>query len=136
MSTCIFGNKATITFSGGAVVLGKVQSIDGWARSVAVADATPLDQADGTYRLKKFSKLMDHEAFAVQMYWDPSVMKTPDIGTVDTITITYPGGEGVLSGAGTVVRALTGQLSVDEISICTYELHFQGGGGGTDPVFT
>lgn len=137
-TTATFGNKTTCTFAtpnntwSGAT---DVQSVGQFARSVAVADVTPLDQADGKFRTKLFSQRIEHEPINVSYFFNQAT-SVPVLGQTCDVTLTFPDGDN-WTGTGAIIRVEDGGMSDDEVSVGNVEFQFQGEGtAGTAPVFT
>lgn len=129
-----FPNGSTITFSTG--YSAKIQQVGGvLPRSVAVADATPIDQAASSYKLMKASQRMGHDPISVQFFVKPSI-GLPALGLDDQITITFPDGETIV-GNGFIVSDSLGDMVSDELMVGTRDFQFKGGTvAGDFPAFT
>ena len=124
MSDYNFPNGSTITFSTG--YSAKIQQVGSVVpRSVAVADATPIDQPASSYKLNKASQRMQHDAISIQFFVKPS-LGLPALGLDDEITITFPTGESLV-GNGFLVSDSLGDMVSDELMVGTRDFQFKGG---------
>ena len=89
MPECTYGNGSSFTHSEGwSAGIAVVREIAGLTTSRVVSDVTPLSAVAGTYRKKKVSKLIDHEAVEITVYFDSEKgLPTTDAGQA---TVTYP----------------------------------------------
>jgi len=127
---CEFGEATTVSFSSGlSGVADQLTQIGGLNRSVAVADVTPLSQARGTYKKKKFGRRYDHEAIEFEYYFDKTFSESilPALGNEITITITFNNESETLSGTGAIVRSSTPTVVGDEVMMCSIAFQFTGG---------
>lgn len=129
----ILGNTVSISFDNGFVAAGQIEQAEGLARSVAVLDATPLNLANGKHKQKIFSKRVEHDAFALTYFFDPSqTAALPTLGAEVEITVLYPGGTAELTGKGSIVASNSGDLVGDELVMATCAFQFNGGADAVD----
>lgn len=88
------GNGATITF-GTTGFTGEIISIGGNEASLEALDTSHLGTTGNM--TKAPADLVDQGDFSIEFFFDPDTQ--PTIGTVETITVTFPVPSGGLTGA-------------------------------------
>lgn len=130
------GLGATIAFTGGVTIMGRIRSIGGLHAAVEPLDDTALSSS-GFYEAVP-DDLATPDPITIEGYWDASINLFSALGTVCTITIT-----GSLQTGQTNPCTLVGTGFVSEVTVAehtpgtrlmaTLQVKFD---GKTGPTFT
>lgn len=102
------GTGATITF-GTSAFSARFTMIGGLAEEIPTLDDTDLSSSG--YEEKVPGDLKSLEPIECELFWVPGTT-SPPVGTVETITITYPNGA-TLAGSGFTARKESPELTPD-----------------------
>lgn len=129
------GVGATLVLSSGSTFTGTWKSISAFNQSVAALDDTALSSTD--YKEFVPDDLAEIDPITVELYGALGTTP-PTVGTVCTVTITFPRQSGqtngaVLTGTAIITRFAQPDLAIGSRLMSTMELQFD---GKTGPTFT